>query len=137
LKKYHEIGKVRFNKHYLLMKVDGKDYRIDLRVYSKRLASAAGQQKLLTLMCCLATQSNVLLLDEPVAGVHPDMAAQILGHMVKLKAQGKTVVFIEHDIEAVRRIAEQVIVMDDGKIIASGATEAVLGRKEIIEAYLT
>jgi ABC-type branched-subunit amino acid transport system ATPase component len=96
-----------------------------------------GQQKLLTLMCCLAAQSDILLLDEPVAGVHPDMAGQILFHLAELKENGSTVVFIEHDIEAVKRVAEQVIVMDHGKIIASGATEAVLGRKEIIEAYLT
>jgi hypothetical protein len=46
LKKYHEIGNVRFNKHYLLMRVDGKDFRIDLRVYSKRLASAAERTKM-------------------------------------------------------------------------------------------
>ncbi len=96
-----------------------------------------GQQKLLTLFCCLATQSDILLLDEPVAGVHPEMASQILRHMIDLKELGKTVVFIEHDIEAVRHVAEHVIVMDHGKIIASGSTKDVLGRNEIIEAYLT
>jgi len=96
-----------------------------------------GQQKLLTLACCLATEGKVLLLDEPVAGVHPDMAAQILDHIGRLRDQGKTIVFIEHDIEAVRKVAEYVLVMDDGKVIASGPNNEVLSKPEIVEAYLT
>jgi len=96
-----------------------------------------GQQKLLTLACCWATQAEVLLLDEPVAGVDPEMASQILRHLLQLKAQGTTIVLIEHDIEAVKSVADQVIVMDEGKVIASGSKEKVLGRQEIVEAYLT
>lgn len=96
-----------------------------------------GQQKLLSLACCLATGGEILLLDEPVSGVHPDMAAQIVDKLVKLKDQGKTIVFIEHDIEAVRKVAEHVLVMDHGKIIASGPKDEVLSKAEIVEAYLT
>jgi ABC-type branched-subunit amino acid transport system ATPase component len=96
-----------------------------------------GQQKLLSLACCLATGGEILLLDEPVAGVHPDMASQILDLLIKLRDQGKTIVFIEHDIEAVRKVAQRVIVMDDGKIIASGPNDEVLSKAEIVEAYLT
>lgn len=96
-----------------------------------------GQQKLLTLGCCLATEAGILLLDEPVAGVHPDMASQILRHLLQIKEEGRTIVFIEHDIDAVRKVAEHVLVMDDGKIIASGPKNEVLANSEIIEAYLT
>lgn len=96
-----------------------------------------GQQKLLTLACCLATQAEVLLLDEPVSGVDPEMASQILRHLLQLKEQGRTIILIEHDIEAVNSVADQVIVMDEGKVIASGSKEKVLGRQEIVEAYLT
>lgn len=96
-----------------------------------------GQQKLLSLACCLATGGEILLLDEPVAGVHPDMASQILDLLVQLREQGKTIVFIEHDIEAVRKVAQRVIVMDEGKIIASGPNDEVLSKVEIVEAYLT
>lgn len=95
-----------------------------------------GQQKLLTLACCLATEANVLLLDEPIAGVHPDMASRILDLLRQLRDDGKLIVFIEHDIGAVRSIAEQVIVMDHGKIIAQGIPSEVLERAEIMEAYL-
>lgn len=96
-----------------------------------------GQQKLLSLACCLATGGEVLLLDEPVSGVHPDMAAQILDLIVKLKDEGKTIVFIEHDIEAVRKVAEYVLVMDEGKVTAYGLKDEVLCKTEIVEAYLT
>ena len=96
-----------------------------------------GQQKLLSLACCLAMKGDLLLLDEPVSGVNPEMAARILNLLGQLKEQGKTVVFIEHDIDAVRSAAGRVIVMDQGKVIAAGLTEAVLSKKEIVEAYLT
>jgi ABC-type branched-subunit amino acid transport system ATPase component len=95
-----------------------------------------GQQKLLTLACCLATEARILLLDEPVAGVHPEMVARILDLLSRLRDDGKVVVFIEHDISAVRRIADRVIVMDEGKIIADCVPGDVLERPEILEAYL-
>jgi len=95
-----------------------------------------GQQKLLTLACCLATEAKILLLDEPVAGVHPEMVVKILGLLSELRGQGKLVVFIEHDIAAVRQVADQVIVMDEGRIIAQGKPAEVLERTEIIEAYV-
>ncbi len=95
-----------------------------------------GQQKLLTLACCIATDARILFLDEPVAGVHPEMAEKILGLLKRLHAAGKLVVFIEHDIPAVKQIAERVIVMDHGKVIADGPPRDVLERSEILEAYV-
>ncbi len=95
-----------------------------------------GQQKLLTLACCLATEARVLLLDEPVAGVHPEMASRVLNLLRQLRDKGKLVVFIEHDIGAVRQVADHVFVMDEGKIIAQGPPRDVLERPEIMEAYL-
>ncbi len=95
-----------------------------------------GQQKLLTLACCLATEGQILLLDEPVAGVHPKMIPQILGMLRQLREQCQLVVFIEHDIAAVRQVADWVIVMDEGRIIAQGKPNEVLERPEIIEAYV-
>jgi ABC-type branched-subunit amino acid transport system ATPase component len=96
-----------------------------------------GQQKLLTLACCLATEARILLLDEPVAGVHPDMVRRILDLLEGQKAMKKLVVFIEHDIAAVRQVADLVIVMDDGKVIAHGVPADVLERPEILEAYVS
>lgn len=95
-----------------------------------------GQQKLLTLACCLATEAPVLLLDEPVAGVHPEMIKRILGLFRDLRSLDKLVVFIEHDIASVREVADSVVVMDHGKIIAQGEPSDVLEQPEIIEAYV-
>jgi ABC-type branched-subunit amino acid transport system ATPase component len=95
-----------------------------------------GQQKLLTIACCLATEARILLLDEPVAGVDPEMVSRILDLLSRLRGQGKLVVFIEHDIAAVRKIADHVIVMDAGRIIAQGQPSKVLEQPEIMEAYL-
>lgn len=95
-----------------------------------------GQQKLLTLACCLATKANLLLLDEPVAGVAPEMVSRILELLQNLRDNGMLIVFIEHDIEAVRQVADLVVVMDQGKIIAQGSANDVLERSEIMEAYL-
>lgn len=95
-----------------------------------------GQQKLLSIACCLATEGEMLFLDEPVAGVHPEVASHTLDLLTMLRDSGKLIIFIEHDIDAVRRIADDVVVMDEGRIIAQGPPEDVLTRREILEAYL-
>jgi len=95
-----------------------------------------GQQKLLTLACSLATEARVLLLDEPVAGVHPEVAVRILQRLRELRDAGKMIVFIEHDVTAVRQLADVVIVMDEGRVVAHGPTGDILERPEIMEAYL-
>jgi ABC-type branched-subunit amino acid transport system ATPase component len=95
-----------------------------------------GQQKLLTLACCLATEAPILLLDEPLAGVHPEMIERILDLFRELRSLDKLVVFIEHDIASVRKVADSVVVMDHGRIIAQGKPTDVLERPEIIEAYV-
>ena len=66
----------------------------------------------------------------------PGMIQKILGLLKQLRDDGKTIIFIEHDIEAVRQIADTVIVMDEGKVIAQGNPHEVLDRPEIMEAYL-
>jgi ABC-type branched-subunit amino acid transport system ATPase component len=95
-----------------------------------------GQQKLLTLAVCLATEARVLFLDEPVAGVAPQMVDKIVSLLRQLQEQDKTIIFIEHDIETVRRLADHVIVMDNGKIVAQGPPGDVMEKPEIMEAYL-
>ena len=95
-----------------------------------------GEQKLLTIACCLATEARILFFDEPVTGVHSEIAGQILDVLRRITNDGKLVVFIEHDISAVRRVADLVIVMDDGRIITQGPPNEVLERPEILEAYV-
>lgn len=95
-----------------------------------------GQQKLLNLACCVATGARILLLDEPVTGVYPEVASTILQLIQQYLKRQRLVIFIEHDIRVVRQVAEQVIVMDSGQVVAQGATSEVLQRPEIMETYL-
>jgi branched-chain amino acid transport system ATP-binding protein len=81
-------------------------------------------------------EASILLLDEPVAGVHPEMAQKILSLLRKLRDDGKLIIFIEHDISAVREVADHVIVMDHGRIRAQGPPKEVLEQPEIMEAYV-
>ena len=99
-------------------------------------ALSYGQQKLLSLGCCLATEAEYLLMDEPVSGVNPAMIEKIMELLKSLAGQGRKILLIEHNIQAVREICERLIVMDEGKKIAEGKPDRVLKREEIIEAYL-
>lgn len=95
-----------------------------------------GQQKLLSLACCLAQEAQILLLDEPASGVHPEMVSHILTLLESSKKLGKLIIFIEHDISAVRQVADLVVVMHGGKNIAHGPPDEILERPEIMETYL-
>ena len=96
-----------------------------------------GQQKLLSIVCCLAADPKILLLDEPVSGVQPAMIDKIFSMLKELKKQGKTIILIEHDIDFVSRISDKIIVMDEGKKIAEGLPDEIKNNREILEAYLS
>ena len=99
-------------------------------------ALSYGQRKLLTLACCIATQPRLFLLDEPFAGLHPDAVHHIAGVLRRLTLETRTIVFVEHDLAAVRQLAEYLVVMDNGRVIADGVPEEVLVREEILRAYV-
>jgi len=95
-----------------------------------------GQQKLLTLACCIAMDADLLLLDEPVAGLSSVMIDRMFGLMKELKKQGKTIFFIEHNLKVVTEVSDKVIVIDEGKKIAEGEPRIVIENPKVIEAYL-
>lgn len=85
-----------------------------------------GQQKLLAIARLLANEADFLLLDEPAAGINPDMADDVLDLIRRLAEMGKTVVMIEHNLDAVRRICRSAYLMADGRVIDHGSVEDVL-----------
>ena len=98
---------------------------------------SGGQRKLLEFARALMSEPRMLLLDEPMAGINPTLGARLLEHMHELRRErGMTFLFIEHDMEVVMAHSDCVIVMAEGKVIASGAPEEVRRDRRVIDAYL-
>ena len=95
-----------------------------------------GQQKLLSLVCCLVSEADLLLLDEPVAGIAPAMTERILSLITDLPKQGKSVIVIEHNLEAVMQVCGRVVFMDAGEKICEGTPQEVHNDPRVIEAYV-
>lgn len=95
-----------------------------------------GQRKLLEIARALAMNVELYLFDEPFAGLFPEMVKVIVGIIKELRAEGKTVVLIEHNMDLVRELSDRLIVMDGGQLLAEGAPKKVLEEKKVIEAYL-
>ncbi len=98
---------------------------------------SGGQRKLLEFGRALMTRPRMILLDEPMAGVAPVLAIQLLEHIIDLRAdRGTTILIIEHDMEAVMAISDRIVVMDEGAVIAEGLPEEIQRNERVIEAYL-
>ena len=95
-----------------------------------------GQRKLLEVARVCAMNKQINLFDEPFAGMFPEMVKRVSGIMQDMKKRGKTIVLIEHNMQLIRELCDHVIVMDAGKLLASGKPEKVLAQKNVIEAYL-
>ena len=79
---------------------------------------------------------DIVMLDEPMAGVNPALKQSLLDHIISLREDGTTVLFVEHDINMVRHIADWVTVMAEGKIVAEGQPKTVMDDPAVVDAYL-
>jgi branched-chain amino acid transport system permease protein len=96
---------------------------------------AYGQQKLVALGRLLATGAEVILLDEPTAGVDPLSAERIIALVRDLANAGKTICIVEHSLHVVSKLADRIVFMDSGRVIAEGSVEAITTRKDLVALY--
>lgn len=94
-----------------------------------------GQQKLLEFVRVLMTDPELILLDEPAAGVNRTLLNELLAAITRLRDQGKTILIVEHDMKVVMALCEQVFVLDHGEKIAEGPPAAIQADERVIEAY--
>mgnify|MGYP002760182165 FL=1 len=97
---------------------------------------SGGQRKLLELARALMTDPDLLLLDEPLAGVNPTLEKKLLERIHALRAEGYTFLLVEHDMEVIMENCAHVIVMHQGRVLAEGAPAAIREDAAVIDAYL-
>ena len=97
---------------------------------------SGGQRKLLEMARALMTQPRLVMLDEPMAGVNPALKQSLNEHIRGLRDDGMTVLFVEHDMDMVNDVADWVVVMAEGMLIAEGTPEQIGNNPQVIEAYL-
>ena len=95
-----------------------------------------GQQRLLELARALSMPHNLLLLDEPTAGVNPQIRQELKSILRNLRKEGKTILLIEHDMDFVMDISNTVIVLNEGRVLKTGKPKEIVKDKKVLEAYL-
>jgi branched-chain amino acid transport system ATP-binding protein len=110
----------------------GLDERLDQPAYALTVAG----RKRLELARALAIEPRLLLLDEVLAGLNPSEVRDMVPVIRAISERGVTIVMIEHVMQAVMSLAEQVFVLSEGRVIAEGAPRAIVGDPRVVEAYL-
>ncbi|WP_435318276.1 ABC transporter ATP-binding protein [Haloarchaeobius sp. TZWSO28] len=97
---------------------------------------SGGQRKLLEMARALMTDPDMLLLDEPFAGVNPSLENRLLTHIHELREQGYTFLLVEHDMDLIMENCRRVIVLHQGRVLADGTPDEIRSNEQVIEAYL-
>jgi neutral amino acid transport system ATP-binding protein len=111
-------------------------FKLDTKADDFAGSLSGGQRKLLEMARALMVQPELVMLDEPMAGVNPALKQSLLHHVKSLREDGMTVLFVEHDMDMVRDVADWVVVMSQGQIIAEGPPDSVMSDERVIDAYL-
>ena len=132
LKSLFKSGRDNVSKIKEILNLVGLDKQ--LNTYATDLSY--GQRKLLDLAVAIAKPHSLLMLDEPVAGVNPALREKIKVILRKLNEEGETVLLIEHDMNFVMDLADYVVVLDEGKVLAEGKPKQIQNNRKVLEAYL-
>lgn len=131
-KKFREEEDAKTGEAIQLLKSIDLDHRRD--DYAANLPY--GEQRKLEIARAIATGAELLLLDEPAAGMNPQESAELMEFINKLKTQGYTILMIEHDMSVVMNVSDRIYVIDYGKPIANGLPKEIANNPKVIEAYL-
>lgn len=131
-KKFREEEDAKTGEAIQLLKSIDLDHRRD--DYAANLPY--GEQRKLEIARAIATGAELLLLDEPAAGMNPQESAELMEFINKLKTQGYTILMIEHDMSVVMNVSDRIYVIDHGKPIANGLPKEIANNPKVIEAYL-
>ena len=99
-------------------------------------ALSGGQKKLLGIACALMVKPTLLMLDEPMAGVHPKLRQELVETLVNLSRQGISLLVIEHDMHFINTLCQRCIVLDRGQIVASCRPDELAQNQQVLDAYL-
>ena len=144
-----QSGENLFNSWFNSTKVEAEEEKIYQKAYEtleflelthleNELAAnlSGGQKKLLEMGRALMADPEIILLDEPGAGVNPTLMNKIAENIIKLKEKGKTILLIEHNMDLIMNICDQVIVMSEGKHLVEGTPSEIKSNPEVLKAYL-
>ena len=109
-------------------------FKLDAKEQDFAASLSGGQRKLLEMARALMSDPSLVMLDEPMAGVNPALTQSLLDHILDLKDLGMTVLFVEHDMHMVRHIADWVVVMAEGRVVAEGPPETVMEDPAVVGA---
>jgi len=129
-------------KHFSVEEEDKKILKLakimEIELFMNKLTKnlSYGQKRLVEIARAILNPHKILILDEPTAGVNPKLRKEITKILLNLKKRGDTILFIEHDLNFTLKIAEEIIVLDEGKIIAQGKPNEIKNNKKVLEAYL-
>lgn len=111
-------------------------FEIDHLAHEYAGSLSGGQRKLLEMARALTTDPEMILLDEPLAGVNPTLEEKILSQLHDLRDQGYTFLLVEHDMNVIMNNCEHVIVMHQGRVLAEGTPDEIQANEQVIDAYL-
>ena len=111
-------------------------FKLDAKKDDFAASLSGGQRKLLEMARALMSDPELVMLDEPMAGVNPALTQSLLDHILDLKKEGMTVLFVEHDMHMVSHIADWVVVLAEGRVVAEGPPTEVMKNHAVIDAYL-
>jgi ABC-type branched-subunit amino acid transport system ATPase component len=111
---------------------------VEMESFSNKLGRelSFGQKRLIEIARTILNPHKLLMLDEPIAGVTPKLRKKISNILLDLKKQGATILLIEHDMDFALNLADEVVVMDESKVIVQGTPKQIKNNKKVLEAYL-